>query len=85
MCSKYQQLAETIQSGRDMRFVDQIGSGRKAVISKADDTEVILSAIKSNRQRMRTAKAQWEAESGKKVCATTFKAFLKTLVEDINA
>jgi hypothetical protein len=25
VCSKYQQLAETIQSGRDMRFVDQIG------------------------------------------------------------
>lgn len=61
------------------------GRGRKPVISKEDDAEAILAAIKANRQRMRTAKAQWEAESGKKVSDTTFKAFLKSLAEDINA
>ena len=61
------------------------GRGRKPVISHAEDSEAILSAIKSNRQRMRTAKAQWEAESGKKVCDSTFKAFLKSLADDINA
>jgi transposase len=60
------------------------GRGRKCVISETEDTAAILSAIKANRQRMRTAKAQWEAESGKKVCDTTFKAFLKTLADDIN-
>lgn len=61
------------------------GRGRKAILSESEDKPGILAAIKANRQRMRTAKAQWEAESGKKVCDTTFKAFLKTLVDDINA
>ncbi|MDR2149116.1 MAG: hypothetical protein LBE91_21970 [Tannerella sp.] len=50
----------------------------------SEDKEAILSAIKSNRQRMRTAKAQRKAQSGKKVCDTAFKAFLKTPAEDIN-
>ena len=59
--------------------------GRKPLISPTEDRAAILSAIKCNRQRMRTAKAQWETVSGKKVCDTTFKAFLKTLADDINA
>jgi transposase len=62
----------------------QSGRGRKSVISESEDKAAILSAIKANRQRMRTAKAQWEAESGKKVCANTFKAFLKSLADDTN-
>jgi transposase len=61
------------------------GRGRKPLLSPIEDKASILAAIKSNRQRMRTAKAQWEAESGKKVCDSTFKAFLKTLADDINA
>lgn len=60
------------------------GRGRKPILSQKDDRDSILAAIKGNRQRMRTAKAQWEAESGKKVGDTTFKAFLKTLADDIN-
>ena len=60
------------------------GRGRKSILSQTEDSEAILSAIKANRQRMRTAKAQWESESGKKVCDTTFKAFLKSLAESIN-
>lgn len=60
------------------------GRGRKAIISEVEDKPAILAAIKANRQRMRTAKAEWEAQSGKKVCDTTFKAFLKTLAENIN-
>jgi transposase len=60
------------------------GRGRKPIISEREDKEAILAAIKANRQRMRTAKAQWEAESGKKVCANTFKDFLKSLVDGIN-
>ncbi|MDR2056756.1 MAG: helix-turn-helix domain-containing protein [Dysgonamonadaceae bacterium] len=59
------------------------GRGRKPLLSQVEDKEAILSAIKANRQRMRTAKAQWEAESGEKVGDTTFKAFLKTLADDI--
>lgn len=60
------------------------GRGRKPVLSQEEDRDSILAAIKANRQRMRTAKAQWESESGKKVGDTTFKAFLKTLADDIN-
>ncbi len=61
------------------------GRGRKAVLSLDEDKEPILSAIKANRQRMRTAKAQWEAESGRQVSDSTFKNFLKALADDINA
>jgi len=60
------------------------GRGRKPILSPLEYRAAILAAIKDNRQRMRTAKAQWEAKSGKKVCDTTFKAFLKTLADDIN-
>jgi transposase len=60
------------------------GRGRKRILSETEDKASILLAIKANRQRMRTAKAEWEASSGKKVCDTTFKAFLKTLAESIN-
>jgi transposase len=63
----------------------QSGRGRKPILSQVEDKAGILSAIKANRQRMRTAKAQWEAESGKKVCDTTFKAFLFFFSDDINA
>ena len=61
------------------------GRGRKAVLSLDEDKEGILSAIKSNRQRMRTAKVQWEAASGRQVSDSTFKNFLKALADDINA
>lgn len=61
------------------------GRGRKTVLSLDQDKESILSAIKSNRQRLRTAKAQWEAESGRQVSDSTFKNFLKALADDINA
>lgn len=60
------------------------GRGRKAVLNREEDKESILEAIKSNRQRMRTAKAEWESKSGKSVSDSTFKAFLKSLADDIN-
>ncbi len=60
------------------------GRGRKPIISEKEDKESILASIKSNRQRMRTAKAEWEAKSGKKVSNSTFKNFLKSLAENIN-
>ena len=59
------------------------GRGRKSIIAE-HDKDVVLSAIKANRQRMQTAKAEWEQQSGKKVCNNTFKRFLKSLAEDIN-
>jgi transposase len=60
------------------------GRGRKPLLILSDDRAAILEAIKSNRQRMRTAKAEWEATSGKSVSDSTFKAFLKSLADDIN-
>jgi transposase len=60
------------------------GRGRKPVLNPAEDKDSILEAIKSNRQRMRTAKAEWESKSGKNVSDSTFKAFLKSLADDIN-
>lgn len=60
------------------------GRGRKPVLSREEDKDSILEAIKANRQRMRTAKAEWEEKSGKNVSDSTFKAFLKSLADDIN-
>jgi transposase len=60
------------------------GRGRKAILNPAEDKESILESIKANRQRMRTAKAEWEEKSGKSVSDSTFKAFLKSLADDIN-
>ena len=62
----------------------QPGRGRKAILSFSEDKESILASIKANRQRMRTAKAEWESKSGKSVSDSTFKAFLKSLADDIN-
>jgi transposase len=59
------------------------GRGRKPIIEE-HDKEAILSVIKANRQRMQTAKAEWERQSGKKVCNNTFKSFLKSLADDIS-
>jgi transposase len=61
------------------------GRGRKPVLSMEEDKAGILESIKANRQRMRTAKAEWESKSGKSVSDSAFKAFLKSLAEDINA
>ncbi|GHT74897.1 hypothetical protein AGMMS50262_08790 [Bacteroidia bacterium] len=60
------------------------GRGRKPIIDIVEDKEAILSAIKANRQRMQTAKAEWEQQSGKNVSSSTFKNFLKSLADDIN-
>jgi len=38
------------------------GRGRKPIISPELDKSAILEAIKANRQRMRTAKAEWESQ-----------------------
>lgn len=60
------------------------GRGRKSILSLEEDKASILESIKANRQRMRTAKAEWEVTSGKSVSDSTFKAFLKSLADDIN-
>jgi transposase len=67
----------------------KVGRGRKPKIDKIADETAILTAVKANRQRLQTAKAEWESQSGKTVSRTTLKRFLKVLVgtpkrEDIN-
>ena len=60
------------------------GRGRKAFLHVEVDKEPILQAVKANRQRLQTAKAEWEQETNKSVSLRTFKAFLKVLTDDIS-
>lgn len=60
------------------------GRGRKPLINKTTDAVAILASVKSNRQRLQTAKAEWEAESGKSVSRDTLRRFLKALADDTN-
>jgi len=64
-------------------LVTKSGRGRKHIIEDSDKNAV-FSAIKANRQRMQSAKAEWEQQSGKKVSDSTFKRFLKSLADDIS-
>lgn len=59
------------------------GRGRKPVLNKETDEAGILEAVKSNRQRVDIAKAEWEAaNAGKSVSRDTFRRFLKALAEN---
>ena len=58
------------------------GQGRKRILSKETDKESILQSVKAHRQRIQTAKAEWEEKSGKSVSLSTLKLFLKTLTDD---
>lgn len=63
------------------------GRGRKPLLDKVADKDAVLAAVKANRQRIQLAKADWQAarQAGSKpVSESTFRAFLKTLVGDIN-
>ena len=60
------------------------GRGKKGLLNFEEDKEPILESIKRHRQKVSSAKAEWELVSGKKVSEKTFKRFLKSLVEDIN-
>lgn len=60
------------------------GRGKKPLIDSIEDESAILAAVKQHRQKVSTAKAEWEASSGKEVSKSTFKRFLKSLVDDIN-
>ncbi len=60
------------------------GRGRKPKIDKTAGQMAVLAAIRLNRQRLQTAKAEWEAVSGKTVSRTTFRRFLKHLADVSN-
>jgi transposase len=59
------------------------GRGRKAILNKETDKACILESVKAHRQRIQTAKAEWEEKSGKSISVSTLKLFLKTLTDDI--
>ena len=62
----------------------QPGRGRKRILDKETDKESILKSVKANRQRIQTAKAEWEKESGRSVSLSTLKVFLKALTDNTN-
>jgi transposase len=59
------------------------GRGRKPILNKDIDKASILESVKAHRQRIQTAKAEWEEKSGKSVSVSTLKVFLKALTDDI--
>jgi transposase len=59
------------------------GQSRKAVLD-AEDREGLLEAIKQHRQRLQTAKAEWESSRGRSISDSTLHRFFKVLTEDIN-
>ena len=61
------------------------GRGRKPLLCPEVDTDSVVAAVKEHRQRIQTAKAEWEQESEKSVGLSTFKSFLKALAADTNA
>ena len=61
------------------------GRGRKPIIDRFKDEAAILSSVKANRQRLQTAKAEWEKASGKRVSSSTLRRFLKALADDTSA
>lgn len=59
------------------------GRGPKPLMN-SDDLESVKTAIEKSRTSIKTAKAEWQKMSGKKVSDITFKRFLGLLVQDIN-
>lgn len=66
-------------------LVTKPGRGRRAIIQTPQDQQAALEAIKADRQRLQTAKAEWEAKQGKTVSRDTFRRFLKSIVDATNA
>lgn len=60
------------------------GRGRKAIISSAEEQQAALDAIKADRQRLQTAKANWESQTGKTISRGAFRSFLKSVVAVTN-
>jgi transposase len=63
----------------------QSGRGRKPILSKENDADLVIEIVKKNRQRLSVAKAEIEKESGKQLSTITLQRFLKVLTQDTNA
>jgi transposase len=62
----------------------QSGRGRKPILSKEEDADLVIEIVKKNRQRLSLAKAEIEKESGKQLSNITLQRFLKVLTQDTN-
>jgi transposase len=60
------------------------GRGRKPLIFSEQEQKSALDLIKLNRQKLQTAKAEWEAQQGKAIGRDAFRRFLKSMVEPTN-
>lgn len=60
------------------------GRGSKPKLTKQTDATEILAVAKKHRQRLATAKAEWETNTGKSVSRDTFRRFLKVLADATN-
>lgn len=63
----------------------QSGRGRKPILSKENDADLVIEIVKKNRQRLSVAKAEIEKESGKRLSNITLQRFLKVLTQDTSA
>jgi transposase len=62
----------------------QPGRGRKPILLKDEDSDLVIEIVKKNRQRLSVAKAEIESQTGKKLSNITLQRFLKVITEDIN-
>lgn len=60
------------------------GAGRRAILSTDTDAATVRAAVEQHRQRIRGAKAELEADLGKRFSEKTLQRFLKNLVADTN-
>lgn len=60
------------------------GRGRRPVIFSEQEQQSALALIKANRQKLQTAKAEWENQQGKSIGRDAFRRFLKAVVDDTN-
>lgn len=66
-------------------LVTKPGRGRKTLIFSQQEQQNALDLIKANRQKLQTAKAEWETQQGKSIGRDAFRRFLKAVVDDTNA
>ena len=59
------------------------GRGRKPIIGTQDEG-IIRQAIEKDRSSVLSAKAQWEAVTGKTACEETLRRFLSALAQDLD-
>ena len=66
-------------------LVTRPGRGRKALIFSQQEQQNAIDLIKANRQKLQTAKADWETQQGKSIGRDAFRRFLKAVADDTNA